>query len=71
MNADDLRALDNEQIGMRVDEMKRELFQMRMQLHSGQLTNANRLKQVKHDVARAMTVLRERELKTESAEARS
>lgn len=62
MKANDLRALDAGQIQVRVNEMKRELFDLRMQLHSGQLTNTNRLKDVKRDVARAITVLHERSL---------
>lgn len=68
MKANDLRALDAGQIQLRVNEMKRELFDLRMQLHSGQLTNTNRLKQVKRDVARAITVLHERSLQTASEE---
>ncbi len=68
MKADDFRALDREQIGIRMDEMKRELFDLRMQLHSGQLTNTNRLKRIKRDVARALTVINELE-RAESATA--
>ena len=61
MKADDFRALNEEQVRLRLDEMKREQFELRMQLHSGQLTNTNRLKQLKRDVARALTVLAELE----------
>ncbi len=68
MKADDLRALDSEQVELRIREMKREFFGLRMQHHSGQLTNTNRLKDIKRDIARAMTVLSERD-KNEAAEA--
>lgn len=41
---------------------KEELFNLRFQSATGQLSNTSRLKAVKHDIARMYTVLREREL---------
>lgn len=71
MKADDLRALESDQLKLRLDEMKRELFQLRMDLHSGQLTNTNRLKDVRRDIARAITVLGEQAAAQRTAETRS
>jgi large subunit ribosomal protein L29 len=44
------------------DEAKRELFNLRFQLATGQLDNSARIKQVKKEVARAKTEMRSREI---------
>ena len=45
-----------------LNDSKEELFNLRFQLVTGQLDNYSRIKEVKKDVARAMTELREREI---------
>ncbi|RSL28708.1 50S ribosomal protein L29, partial [Salibacterium salarium] len=42
--------------------LKEELFNLRFQLATGQLDNPARIRNVRKDIARAKTVLREREL---------
>jgi large subunit ribosomal protein L29 len=49
----------------RMEAGKEELFNLRFQLATGQLDNPARMKQVRHDVARIATVLREREIEQE------
>ncbi|MDX6941229.1 50S ribosomal protein L29 [Enterobacter kobei] len=46
----------------RLREAKEELFNLRFQMATGQLTNNRRLRVVRHDIARIYTVIREREL---------
>lgn len=46
----------------KVDDYKGELFNLRFQLATGQLDNPMRIREVKKNIARAKTVLREREL---------
>ena len=60
--ATELRELPDEELLARIDAAKEELFNLRFQLATGQLDNPSRLKQVRHDLARVATVLREREL---------
>ena len=60
--ASELRTLDNSQLVERRKESKEELFNLRFQHATGQLTNNRRLGVVKKDIARIYTVLREREL---------
>ena len=60
--ASELRTLDNTQLVERLKESKEELFNLRFQHATGQLTNNRRLGVVKKDIARIYTVLREREL---------
>ena len=43
-------------------EAKAELFNLRVQLATGQLDNNRRLRVVRHDIARIYTIMREREL---------
>ena len=63
--AAELRELPDEELVSRIESAKEELFNLRFQLATGQLDNPTRLKEVRHEVARIATVLRERELELE------
>ena len=63
--AAELRELPTDELLARVDSSKEELFNLRFQLATGQLDNPSRLKEVRHEVARIATVLREREIELE------
>jgi large subunit ribosomal protein L29 len=58
----ELRELPDDDLYVRIESAKEELFNLRFQLATGQLDNTARLKELRHDVARLATVLREREL---------
>ncbi|AGP31602.1 50S ribosomal protein L29 [Corynebacterium terpenotabidum] len=58
----ELRDLNNDELTTKLKEAKEELFNLRFQNATGQLTNNRRLGTVKRDIARIYTVLREREL---------
>lgn len=60
MKARDLRELSNDELMRKVQEWKRKLLNLRFQLASGQLTNTAEIKKTKRDIARALTILRER-----------
>ncbi len=60
--ADELRALPKQDLVDKLREAKEELFNLRFQAATGQLTNNHRLQVVRRDIARIYTVLREREL---------
>lgn len=62
MKANELRSLSSEEIESRIDQLKDELFNLRFQLATGQLENPMRIRQVRKDIARAKTVLKQREL---------
>ena len=49
-----------EQLNAKLEELKTELFNLRFQLEVQQLENPHKIKDVKHDIARVMTVLREK-----------
>jgi large subunit ribosomal protein L29 len=61
-NASDLAQLDGDELATRLGDARRELFNLRFQLATGQLDNPARVGQVRHDVARILTVLRAREI---------
>jgi large subunit ribosomal protein L29 len=63
--AAELRELPDEELVSRIESSKEELFNLRFQLATGQLDNPSRLKEVRHEVARIATVLREREIELE------
>jgi large subunit ribosomal protein L29 len=58
----ELRDLPDDELVARLDSSKEELFNLRFQLATGQLDNPMRIKEVRHDIARIMTVLTERQL---------
>ncbi|NKY37183.1 50S ribosomal protein L29 [Nocardia speluncae] len=60
--AAELRELSEEELVSRLRESKEELFNLRFQMATGQLTNNRRLRVVRHEIARIYTVMREREL---------
>lgn len=58
----ELRPIPDDELRHRLEEAREELFNLRFQLATGQLDNPVRIKEVRRDVARILTVLREREL---------
>jgi large subunit ribosomal protein L29 len=61
-HASELREFTEDELVTRLREAKEELFNLRFQMATGQLTNNRRLRVVRGDIARVYTVLREREL---------
>jgi large subunit ribosomal protein L29 len=61
----ELRELSDEELAKRLDESREELFRLRFQVATGALDNTARLKLAKHDVARILTVQRERQTTAE------
>ena len=62
MKALDLRALDAAELAEKLEEAKEELFNLRFQMATNQLDNTARLRQVRREVARISTVIREQEI---------
>ena len=61
MKANEFVSMSNEQLTATVAELKKELFNLRFQLATGQLQNTMQITAVKRDIARAKTVLRQKE----------
>ncbi len=64
MKANRFRELSDQELQDRVAEYKSELFNLRFQLATGQLENPMRIKEVKRDIARVKTIIRQRELQS-------
>ncbi|MEZ5174690.1 MAG: 50S ribosomal protein L29 [Acidimicrobiia bacterium] len=62
MKALELRKLNYQELNTKLDEAKEELFNLRFQLVTNQLDNTARLSEVKREVARIATVMREQEI---------
>ena len=65
MKAAELRELSGGDLETRLDETKEEYFNLRFQQVSGQLEDFNQIKTVKRNIARILTIMRERELEAE------
>lgn len=68
MKADELRNLTIGELATKLDDNYQELFNLRFQKATGQLANTARKKQVRKDIARIKTILRERQLAVEVEE---
>ena len=60
MKANELREMSVEQLNSKLGELKEELFNLRFQLAINQLDKPHQITEFKHDIARVMTVLREK-----------
>lgn len=65
MKASEIRALSVEEIEEKLNDAQQEMMNLRFQFVMGQITDTSRFKVVRRDVARMLTVLREREIAEE------
>ena len=63
MKITDLREMTNDEISQKLHDSQEEVFNLRFQKSMNRLENANKLKDVKKDIARMKTLLTERELR--------
>ena len=68
--AKELRELSLDDLDQKLLESKHELFNLRFQLATGKQDNSARLGQVRKEIARIATILREREIEAAEAAAR-
>jgi large subunit ribosomal protein L29 len=66
MKAKQFHEMSTEELKVKLKDLKQELFNLRFQHATGQLANPLTLNTCKKDIARVMTVIRERELNNES-----
>ena len=61
MKAQELRSKSVEELTKKLDELKKDLFMLRMQHATNQLDNPMQIAAVKKDIARVKTIIREKE----------
>lgn len=59
MKANELRTLGAAELNVKLADLKKDLFNLRLQHATNQLENPNKIADVKHDIARVKTVIRE------------
>ena len=59
MKAKEIKSLSTEELTKKLDELKKDLFMLRMQHATNQLDNPLRIAAVKKDIARIKTIIRE------------
>lgn len=62
MKTNEIRKLSTEEINKKIAESKEELFNLRMKQATGMLENPSRIRELRKDVARFKTILKEREM---------
>ncbi len=62
MKASDIRQMEDAEIRSKLEDAKEEMFNLRIQRAAGKLEDLTRLKVLRRDIARYLTVLRQREI---------
>ena len=62
MKANEVRKMSGEELQTKLQDLKKDLFQLRLQHATNQLDNPIRIAQVKKDIARVKTLIREQQL---------
>ena len=68
MKVNEIRKLSDKEINEKIVSSKEELFNLRLQQATGTLEKPSRIRELRHEVARMKTVLREREGETHGKE---
>jgi large subunit ribosomal protein L29 len=63
MQASELRSMGDEELLSKKEELRKTLFNLGVQKATGQLTNTSMIRQTRRDLARVLTVIKERSLK--------
>ena len=63
MELNKIREMTDIELSAELDKMKQELFNLRFQHVTGQLENPLKMRELKRDIARVKTIMREKELK--------
>ena len=66
----EIRKLATEDLNKKLEEIKRELFNLKFSAATGNLEKPHRIKELRHEVAKIKTVIRERELNEGKEEAK-
>ncbi|UCG43344.1 MAG: 50S ribosomal protein L29 [candidate division WOR-3 bacterium] len=61
MRASDLREMGSEELGRKLAELRDELFKLRLRRGGEELPNPLRIRMLRRDIARCMTVMREKQ----------
>ncbi|MCI9177061.1 MAG: 50S ribosomal protein L29 [Clostridia bacterium] len=69
MKINKIKEMSSPELEKELGELKNELFKLRFSLATNGLDNPMKIKEVKKDIARIKTILRERELKSDVNEA--
>ncbi|MGI6324807.1 MAG: 50S ribosomal protein L29 [Bacilli bacterium] len=65
MKVNEIRELTTEEIIKKIEETKQELFNLRFQQAAGSLEKPSRIRELRKQVARMKTIIREREIANE------
>ncbi|MFP4175623.1 MAG: 50S ribosomal protein L29 [Planctomycetota bacterium] len=66
MKAEEFRGLSDQELVEEIDNLKQDLFDLRFQWQSEESPDTSRKRKIRRDIARAKTVLRERELQQQN-----
>jgi len=67
MKSREMRVMSNDQLVDHYEDLKEQIYRLRLNESSGELTDTSEFRKARREIARALTVLRERELATELA----
>lgn len=70
MELDELRQMGTADLRIKEREVREEIFRLRLKLRTNQLDNPSTYRKARKELARLLTVLRDKEIRPEAAEAR-
>ncbi|MGD9971646.1 MAG: 50S ribosomal protein L29 [Desulfatirhabdiaceae bacterium] len=59
MKASEIRKMTSEEMVQKVENLKQEIFNLRFQKEAGQIENPNKIRVLKKDISRCMTIIQE------------
>jgi len=62
MHAQEIRAMGDAEVLENIENLRKEMFNLRFQKATGQLADTSRVRQVRRELARLQTIVREREI---------
>jgi len=62
LNVEEIRALSNDELEKQLEASRKELFELRFRLSTRQLVNHREVHRVKKEIARLLTIMKEKEL---------
>jgi large subunit ribosomal protein L29 len=71
MDIQELRTLSDSELFLRLEQARTEMMNLRFQFAMGQLTDISRIKVARRNVARILTLMRERELQADQEESKA
>ena len=67
LNTQDLRNMTKEELALKMEALRQEIFRLTYEARAGNAEKPHRIKDVRRDIARCKTILREKEIENKQS----